>query len=97
MHLVKQQTKKNLFFLFEEDIDKIDERVNRYKNTKKLRKEPIVQLTLNDEFIAEWKNSAEAERNLGIAYKNINAVCRGVRNTAGGFKWMYLSDYYSKN
>lgn len=93
----KIANKKEFIFLFEEDIDKIDERVNRYKNTKKLRKEPIVQLTLNDEFIVEWKNSAEAERNLGIAYKNINAVCRGVRNTAGGFKWIYSSDYYSKN
>lgn len=80
-------------FLFDEDVKNIDERVGRYNKSKKLRKEPIVQLSLSGEYIAEWNGSADAGRNLNISYKNINAVCRGKRNQAGGFRWIYLSDY----
>ena len=80
-------------FLFDEDVKNIDKRVGRYNKSKKLRKEPIVQLSLSGEYIAEWNGSADAGRNLNISYKNINAVCRGKRNQAGGFRWIYLSDY----
>jgi hypothetical protein len=80
-------------FLFEEDLDKIDLRVDRYKHSKKPRKEHIVQLTLDREFVAEWNGSVDAGNALQIEYKNINAVCRGKRNKAGEYKWMYLSDY----
>ena len=40
-------------FLFDEDVKNIDERVGRYNKSKKLRKEPIVQLSLSGEYIAE--------------------------------------------
>lgn len=74
------------------DADDINQRVDKYSKLK-LRIEPIVQLTLDGQFINKWKNSAEAGRQLGINYKNINTVCRNKRKQAGGFKWMYLSDY----
>lgn len=74
------------------DADDIQQRVQRYANTR-LRIEPIVQLTLDGEFIAEWDGAAVAGKQLEINYKNINSVCRNKRKQAGGFKWMYLSDY----
>lgn len=80
-------------FLFEEDIDYIEQRVEKYKNSIKPRNEHIIQLTLDGIYIREWITAAEAGRVLGFNYKNINAVCRGKRNKAGGYKWMYLSDY----
>ena len=89
--------KGDYIFLFEEDKDKIEQRVEKYNNSKKLRKEPIVQLSLDDVFIKEWPSAAEAGRNIGVNYKNINLVCRNKRNKAGGFKWMYLSDYASQH
>lgn len=71
----------------------IDQRVERYQSSK-LRIEPIVQLTLDGLFVAEFKSSAEAERHVVGNYKNINAACRGKKITAYGYKWMYASDYY---
>ena len=38
-------------FLFEEDIDKIQHRIERDKNVIKPRKEPIVRLTLDGEYV----------------------------------------------
>ena len=84
-------------FLFEEDLDKIEQRISRYQHSRKLRKEHIVRLTMDGEFIDEWLGAADAGKHLNIEYKNINAVCRNVKKSAGGYKWMYLSDYESLN
>ena len=80
-------------FVFEEDVCDILSRVEQYNNRKIQRKEEVVRLTSDGEYVDIWKTAHEAEKQLGISYKNINAVCRGVRIKAGGFKWMYLSDY----
>ena len=77
---------------YQNDADDILERVLKYQNTK-LRNEPIVQLTLDGDFVQEWVSAANAGRVIGINYKNINLVCHNKRNQAGGFKWMFLSDY----
>lgn len=39
--------------------------------------------------IAEFYGCLEAQRQTKIAYTNINACCRGVRKTAGGYEWKY--------
>jgi hypothetical protein len=80
-------------FVFEENVGSILDRVKEYSNKKQQRKEEVVQLTADGAYIDTWKNAHTAEIQLGISYKNRNAVCRHIRNTAGGFKWMYLSDY----
>lgn len=54
---------------------------------------PIVQLTLDGQFIKEWSCAAEAGRELKIAKGDISACCKGKHKSAGGFKWMYLSDW----
>lgn len=53
----------------------------------------IVQFTLDGQFIREWPAGNEVERELGISNSNINKCCRGKLNSAGGFKWMYATDY----
>ena len=55
--------------------------------------ETIVQLTYDFKFIKEWQNAAQAGRELSINYKNIHSVCNHKRNKAGGYRWMYLSEY----
>lgn len=70
-------------------------KTNKIRN-KIYHSKPIVQLTHNNIFIKKWENSREVYNKLGIQYKNISAVCRKLRKTAGGYKWMYYEDYIAQ-
>lgn len=54
---------------------------------------PIVQLTKDGVFVKKWSCATEAERELGIYQVSIAKCCKGKRKSAGGFRWVYLSDY----
>lgn len=54
---------------------------------------PIVQLTLDGKFIKKWSCAAEAARELGINHGNIISCCKGKLKSAGGYKWMYASEF----
>lgn len=63
---------------------------------------PIVQLSKDGCFIKNWECAKEAANALGISNGEICTCCKGGRykkgkwmnvNSAGGFKWMYKSDY----
>lgn len=58
---------------------------------------PIVQLTLNGQFIAKFNSAVEAEEKTGINHKLISPCCRGKRKTTNGYKWMFYTDYVSNN
>lgn len=60
----------------------------QYKNTLRI---PIIQLSINGEFIREWSCAFEASDVLNIS--GITACCRGRQKTCKGFKWMYKKDY----
>jgi len=49
----------------------------------------INQLSLTGDIIKVWKSAKEAEKELGIGGTHIASVCRGKRQTTGGFKWTY--------
>ena len=53
----------------------------------------IVQLTFDEKFIRKWGAAMESERELGINNGNIIRCCKGKLKSAGGYKWMYLSDF----
>lgn len=53
----------------------------------------IVQLTNNGVFIRKWSAASEVERELGINQANIIQCCRGKLKSAGGFRWVYATDY----
>ncbi|MFP5114833.1 NUMOD1 domain-containing DNA-binding protein [Bacillaceae bacterium C204] len=57
----------------------------------------IVQLTLDGNFMKYWDRMIEAANENGILYVGISSCCRGIRDTAGGFKWMYKDDYEANN
>ena len=40
-----------------------------------------------------YNDMHEAMNKTGIAYQNISKVCRGIRKTAGGFRWQYYDEY----
>jgi predicted GIY-YIG superfamily endonuclease len=50
---------------------------------------PIIQLSLNGEFIKEWDGIKEASLVLGIGNTCISSCCRGKKEKVGGYKWEY--------
>jgi len=50
---------------------------------------PVVQMTINGEFVAEYYSIKQAGRETGIHYCNISSVCTGKLKTAGGFLWKH--------
>ena len=55
----------------------------------------IVQLSLEGEFIKEFKNSAEVEKELGISSVLVNRVCKGVQEQTYNYVFKYYKDYKS--
>lgn len=50
---------------------------------------PILQYSLNGEFIQEFPSFKEVQRYLGKSYRNIWDVCNGKKDSAYGYKWSY--------
>lgn len=50
----------------------------------------IYQYTLDGEFIKEWGNGREVERDLNFTHANIGSCCRGEIKTAYGYQWSYI-------
>ena len=67
----------------------VTDMVNDTKNNTK----NIIQLSKQGKFIKKWKNTNEAAINNNLNAGSIWRVCRGERKTAGGYKWMYESEY----
>ena len=49
----------------------------------------IVQYNLNMEYIKTYNSGTEAEIETGIDSGDISRCCRGIRKTAGGYKWKF--------
>lgn len=52
-------------------------------------KSKLIQQIKDGVIVAEFYGMHEAERQTGIQFKNISAVCRGKREVAGGYQWRY--------
>ena len=76
-------------WMFLSDYNKSE--IKQYKKSPYVKK--VVQLSLNKEYISEFDSIIEAERQLKINHSNISSCCLCKYNHAGGFKWMYKSDY----
>lgn len=53
------------------------------------KRKKVYQLSLSGKFIAEYDSPIDAEKVTGVARQNISKVCRGLRQSAGGYKWKY--------
>ena len=49
----------------------------------------VVQMTLEGDILDTFMSLGDASRSTGIQKQNISAVCRGTREKAGGFMWIY--------
>ena len=54
---------------------------------------PIIQLTYNGDFIAEYESGMEAERITKIPQPQIHLTCNYKRTQAGGYFWAYKDEY----
>jgi hypothetical protein len=54
------------------------------KNSK-----PVIQYSLNNELIKEWKSQWDASQKLNINHKSINNCVIGLAKTAGNYIWKY--------
>lgn len=57
--------------------------------TIKKKSKPVIQYSLDGEFIKEWIGASQVMKELGIDKSLIGKVCKGIKKTAGGFKWSY--------
>lgn len=63
---------------------------NKYNGKDQRSNKAIIQLDAKTgEIIKTWESARKASDNLKINYKNISAVCRGLRKTAGGYRWRF--------
>lgn len=53
----------------------------------------IVQLTLDGQFIKKWDSISDVQRELGISNPSIVHCLKGITRSAGGYRWMYYSDW----
>lgn len=66
------------------------------EETKQKKSKPVIQLSLEGFFIAEFYGAREAERKTGVSNSNVIQTCRGKVKSAGGFKWVYATEYYTR-
>lgn len=59
------------------------------RRISKMRKIPIIQLTVGGDFVREWDCAKTAAETLDIQAGHISKVCKNRRKTAGGFVWQY--------
>lgn len=50
---------------------------------------PVLQYSLDGEFVKEWDNAEQVKRELGYCAENIRNVCNGRRRKANGYIWKY--------
>lgn len=60
---------------------------NQYSHNK-----AIFQKNIKNEIIKKWESITIASKTLNIQRSNINSVCLGKRQFAGGYKWEYAKE-----
>lgn len=61
----------------------------RVERHREMVSKPIIQTTINGEFIKEYKSATEAEKECGYDSSYISMVCNGRRPSAYGYKWHF--------
>lgn len=72
--------------------DKNHKRKNSLRKTLDGKKIPVVQYSFDGTFIKNWESAVDAGRELGLAYSNINRVCKGFGYSCGKYIWKYKKE-----
>lgn len=67
------------------------QKISEAKKGKPLynKRVPILQYTLDGNFVRDWESIKQASEELNLQYSNIGACCREKRKQCGGFIWKY--------
>ena len=89
-NIIKSKTAGGFIFCYEEEfielgIENILKTRQKYTSNSKI----VLQYNKDGEFINEYNSVGEAGRINGINPSHIAGCCRGIRNTAKGFIWVY--------
>lgn len=57
------------------------------------RARSVVQLSKYGDFLKKWDSMMDVERELGISQPSITNCCKGIFETAGGYKWKYADEW----
>lgn len=76
-------------YIWRDDIGNYDNIIVRRRFEQNFS--PVIQIDYWGNIIAEYDSIKDAQMQTGI--NNISAVCRGERKKAGGFQWVYKSEF----
>lgn len=62
---------------------------NSYNGKNQRCCKEILQFTMDGVLLKKWTSARSVFETLGIQFKNISAVCRGKRKSAGGYIWRF--------
>ncbi len=63
-----------------------------YDNLINKRKKKIVMLALDNKPLLKFDSMTDANRTTNIQISNICKCCKGIRPTAGGYKWQFYQE-----
>lgn len=61
----------------------------RAKRRLEKMKKPIIQMTMDGDFVKKYDSIKHAVDAIGLKSSSISAACRGIKISAGGYKWRY--------
>lgn len=64
-----------------------ENKIVRRRKNRNLKEKHIIQKTIDDKFIRDWKNLGEIVRSTNMNRWSITQCCTGDRKTAHGYKW----------
>lgn len=89
----------NLILMPDTDHRKLHRSIDYEKTFKialeiahKKNEKPILQYTLNGEFVAEYDSAVKAQKTTKIPQSSISNCCLNKRKTAGGYIWKFKGD-----
>jgi len=74
-----------------------NKRMARTISTTAYQKRKVVQLSLDNRYIATFDSIKDAALAIGISRSSVSLCCRNLKPSLCGHKWMYLTDYETLN
>ena len=76
---------------FNRENNKINnlEMITHTNNVRYSKAKPIIQLSINNEYIRKWDCIRDVEKEIGIDHRQICACLLGKQKTCHGYKWKY--------
>lgn len=92
--LYGRKTCNGYIWMFYDDYKKYGINLNDYNMTKNNKR--VKQFNEDGVLISTYESARIAEKETGISYKLISAVCNGSKKSAHGFIWRFENDSFDK-